>query len=67
LNIQGDSGVKVNIQGDSGVKANILRGDKFSHCEKKVRMNICQIPIVYRDRAGHIHEYKSVVNSNEEK
>jgi hypothetical protein len=52
------------MQGDSGGKVNILRGDNL---RKKVHRDMRQILIGYRGTAVRIHEYKSVVNSNEEK
>jgi hypothetical protein len=46
--------LSVFIQGDSGGKVNILWADNIGHCEKKVRMNMCLILIVYRDRIVRI-------------
>ena len=52
------------IQGDLGRKFQILWGDIMGLCEKIVRMDMCLIPNVYRDRAVWIYKYKNVMRGN---
>jgi hypothetical protein len=52
------------IQGDSRGKFSILRGDIIGHCEKRVHMNMYLIMNGYRDRAGCLCKYKSILKRN---
>jgi hypothetical protein len=46
---------------------NILGGDRLSHCEKQVPMDMCVILNGNRDRAARMCQYKGVLNGKKQR
>jgi hypothetical protein len=55
------------IRGDSKGKVKTLAGDSIGHREKKVDMNMCLIPNIYRDTPDRMCKYKTIMDGNKDR